>query len=388
MAAPAPIPSEQLATGDLLEELRGRPEALALFTLNVGDGDAQVVLLPTAEPDGGPRRAVVVDAYTRKTLDLLTVLTDAGLLAGGDDESDVALVVATHPHHDHIGAMAPLLQEFGTRVAEFWDPGYFHTIGAFHQMMREIEERPDLLYSHPASGLRRWIGRTAVTVLAPSIHLRNRFDTYGVALNDSSISLRLDHPAARVTVRDDEGAVVEQHARAASVVLGGDAQTLSWSYVLTDFPYLMRSNSPSAEAIAAATGDRDLLRAQVFKVSHHASKRGVNLELLERIRPQVTVISCGPNSSRYHFPHDLAQEILREARQPLAGSGSDRASKDWELNIFYTSDTDTDGVALGTVVSVVEEGRRPQVWRLGDDPPREPRLSIAHLADARRHVRG
>ena len=89
-----------------------------------------------------------------------------------------------------------------------------------------------------------------------------------------------------------------------SLVLGGDAQTLSWSYVLTDFPFLMKSNSASSAAIAAATGDVDLLHADVFKVSHHASKRGVNLELVERINPRVTVISCGPDSPRYHFPHE------------------------------------------------------------------------------------
>jgi beta-lactamase superfamily II metal-dependent hydrolase len=387
VAAPRPIPADRFVTGDLLQELRDRPEALALFCLNVGDGDAQVVLLPVTGPDGGHRRALVVDAYTRKTIDLLEVLTGAGLLPGADGEADVALVVATHPHHDHIGAMAALLAAMGERVAEFWDPGYFHTIDAFHRMMREVEAKTDLLYSHPASGLRRWVGRTAVTVLSPSIHLRNRFDTYGVAINDASISLRLDHPAARISTRDDEGNVVDPQTSTASVVLGGDAQTLSWSYVLTDFPYLVKSNSPSADAIAAATGDRDLLRAQVFKVSHHASKRGVNLELLERIRPRVTVVSCGADSPRYHFPHDLAQEILREARQPQAGSGATRDTEDWELGIFYTADSDSDGRALGTVVAVVEEGRNPQVWRLGDDPPREPRLSANSLASARRFRR-
>jgi threonine dehydrogenase-like Zn-dependent dehydrogenase len=42
---------------------------------------------------------------------------------------------------------------------------------------------------------------------------------------------------------------------------------------------------------------------------------------------------------------------------------------------------------VGTVVAVVEEGRNPQVWRLGDDPPREPRLSANSLASARRFRR-
>lgn len=365
MASPRRIPTDQLEDGDLVAELSGRPEALATFVLNVGDGDAQVVLLPE-DPASGARHAMVVDAANTKPLGLIEALTAAGLLPDGGAEHDIALVVATHPHHDHIGGMATLLEALRGRVAEFWDPGYFHPIGAFHRMMQRIEAQSDLVYGHPASGLRRWIGRTGVTVLSPSIHLRNRFDTYGVEINDASISLRLEHPAARVVTRDAEGNVVDPH-RPPAVVLGGDAQTLSWSYVLTDFPYLMKSNSASAEAIAAATGDVDMLRAQVFKVSHHASKRGVNVELMERIRPRVTVVSCADDSARYHFPHDLAQEILRESRDPKAGSGTERDAEDWELGIFYTCDHDTDGGPLGTLVAILEEGRDPQVWRLGDD---------------------
>jgi beta-lactamase superfamily II metal-dependent hydrolase len=386
MTQPQPIPAENFTTVDLISELQGRPEALAVFVLNVGDGDAQVVLLPT-DPVDGHRRVVVVDAATAKPLALIEVLTAEGLLPGGDTE-DVALVVATHPHQDHIGGMARVLAGLGDRVAEFWDPGYFHPIGAFHQMMAEVEQRTGLLYSQPTSGLSRWIGRTAVTVLSPSIHLRNRFDTYGVEINDSSISLRLQHPAARVVTRDVEGNVVDTQDRPVSVVLGGDAQTLSWSYVLTDFPFLMKSNSASSEAIAAATGDVDLLRAHVFKVSHHASKRGINLELIERIAPRLTVISCAANSARYHFPHDLAQEIIREARDPHAGSGTPRDKFDWELNMHYTCDCErpADGtgedVPLGSVVTVLEEGRNPQVWRLRDNPQQDP--SAADLRQARR----
>ena len=384
MATPKPIPHGRFIGGDLLAELASRPEAMAVFVLNVGDGDAQVVLLPV-DPTAGHRRAVVVDAANRKPLHLLELLTDEGLLPGPNGEPDIALVVATHPHHDHIGGMGALLDRLGERVAEVWDPGYFHPIGAFHRMMGEVEKRTRLLYSHPASGLRRWIGRTAVTVLSPSIHLRNRFDTYGVEINDASISLRLEHPAARVVTRDREGNVVDPAASSTAVVLGGDAQTLSWSYVLTDFPFLMKSNSPAARAIAAATGDVDMLRAQVFKVSHHASKRGVNLELLERIRPRVTVVSCAPDSSRYHFPHDLAQEILREARDPRAGTGAARAADDWSLGIFYTADADSRGQILGTVVAVVEQGRDPQVWRLGDDSGES--VALANLTGAKRFRR-
>lgn len=93
------------------------------------------------------------------------------------------------------------------------------------------------------------------------------------------------------------------------------------------------------------------------------------------------MISCGRDSKRYHFPHDLAQEILREARNPQAGSGKPRTKQDWELKIFYTSDRDTDDKVLGSVVTVLEEGHDPETWRLGDTPQRG--LTAADLRAAR-----
>lgn len=79
-------------------------------------------------------------AATAKPLSLIKLLTAEGLLPGGA-EADVALVVATHPHQDHISGMAKVLAGLGERVAEFWDPGYCHPIGAFHQMMAAVEVR-------------------------------------------------------------------------------------------------------------------------------------------------------------------------------------------------------------------------------------------------------
>jgi beta-lactamase superfamily II metal-dependent hydrolase len=61
--------------------------------------------------------------------------------------------------------------------------------------------------------------------------------------------------------------------------------------VIGDFPYLRDSETPAAKAIEAAQGDVDLLKADVLKISHHGSKHGVNLELVERIAPKVTLIS-------------------------------------------------------------------------------------------------
>ena len=213
-------------------------------------------------------------------------------------------------------------------------------------MMNAIESQPSLLYAQPTSGLRRWIGNVVVTVLTPSIQLRNRFDTYGVEVNNSSIALRIEFPATRVVQRAADRSLVDT-PNTKSLILGGDAQTLSWSYADTDFPVLAASSTAAAKAIKAATGS-DPLRSQVLKVSHHASKHGVNLELVERIDPALTLVSSVAGGGAYRFPHTVTQELIREAIDPTTTSG-DPHPPDWELGIFYTSDTTDSGTTAWLV---------------------------------------
>jgi hypothetical protein len=63
--------------------------------------------------------------------------------------------------------------------------------------MLKVEKCRTLLYAQPTSGYRRWISDVAISVLAPSIQLRNRYDSYGIEVNDSSISLRIEFPVHR-----------------------------------------------------------------------------------------------------------------------------------------------------------------------------------------------
>lgn len=367
MARPDPLPAARLTNGE--DFLAAADDAdLVYFLCNVGDADAQLVLLPRS-PASGFRRAVVVDAgRPDKVPSLIDDLITAGIMAPDNHPEaagSIALVVASHPHKDHVEGMAELIDAYpGGRIAEFWDPGYWHTIDAYHDMMAAIARQAQIVYAQPTSGFRRWIGSAAITVLSPSVQLRNRFDTYGTELNDSSISLRIEAPAIRV-VRDAGGQRMVR-PRASRLVLGADAQTLSWSYVLTDFPYLAASTTEQARLLDVGSGV-DVLRADVFKVSHHGSKHGVNLELVERMRPAVTVISSVPEQGRYGFPHDVAQALIREALESTT-SGDSRSS-DARLRIFYTADRDDSPASrpLGTIGVVLRRDER-HVWRFGDEP--------------------
>jgi hypothetical protein len=374
VAAPDPIPVDALEEGDFVAACA--PDDLVYFLVNVGDGDTQLVLCP-ADTDG-TRAAIVVDIATRRKLpSLLTALAEASLFKERDDP--FPLVVGTHPHEDHIGGMSEFLDRFGRLIREYWEPGYYHPSASYFETMRALEEQQWIQHSQPTSGFSRFIGNVRITVLAPTIVLRNRFDSYGVTINNSSIALKVDFPAARVEQRDKERRYLRLR-RTQSLLLGADAQTLSWGQVMSDFPELRPSDSPVAKALRMAMGS-DPLRSQIFKVPHHASKHGVTLELVEMIRPRLSLVSSAGGGGKYNFPHTVAQESVREGLEAIA-SGSLKHKPDHELGVHYTCASDTAGTPLGSIGIVISPvGGKHQLWRFGD-APKEP----IDLSKARRFI--
>jgi hypothetical protein len=147
---------------------------------------------------------------------------------------------------------------------------------------------------------------------------------------------------------------------------------------MSDFAELRPSDSPVAKALRMALGS-DPLRAQIFKVPHHASKHGVNLELVELIKPQLTLISSAAGGGKYNFPHTVAQESVREALEAIASTGAPH-HPDHELGIHYTCSSDSNGAPLGSLAIVVSPtGKKRRLWRFGDRPSEPIDLGAARL---------
>jgi len=255
-----------------------RPDTLSVHVLNVGDGDSIVVELPEEE---GMRSHLVVDCYEgNKTTEYLRRL----------NADKLRLVVATHPHFDHIAGLCAVLGAFPSKVEQFWDSGFRHTSNTWDQLVAYLKNRPEVLFLRPTSGLSTMMAGVEITVLAPSIYLRNRYDTYGVNINNASIVLKLTY-AGR------------------SAILAADAQWDSWAKMTEEFPHFEKTLDP----LQHIKKEKDFfpLRCDVMKVAHHGSKHGTALEAIERLRPKYAVISCD-RPSRHEFPDELATDALKD----------------------------------------------------------------------------
>src|SRR5918999_5121907 len=140
---PAPIPADRFEEGDFVAACNEEPTSLVYFLLNVGDGDTQLILLPSdpkpahrgrrgsdAKDDDHKRQAIVVDVATNDKLPaLVEAMADPKhslLPSRGDHKDEFPIVVGTHPHDDHIGGMPQFLAWFGDHIKEYWDSGYYH----------------------------------------------------------------------------------------------------------------------------------------------------------------------------------------------------------------------------------------------------------------------
>jgi competence protein ComEC len=185
---------------------------------------------------------------------------------------------------------------------------------------------------------------------------------YGVEVNNSSISLRVEFPATRAVQRADDRSLLDT-PNTKSLILGADAQTLSWSYADTDFPVLAASDTAAAKGDQGRHGLRPAPEPGAQGVAPRVeARRQPRARRADQARAHARLERRGGGS--YRFPHTVSQELIREAIEPTTTSGAPHPP-DWELGIFYTSDTTTAGTKLGSFAVVIGPGQR-STWRMLD----------------------
>jgi competence protein ComEC len=213
------------------------------YFFDVGQGDAE--LIRTSDT------VVLIDAGPSSASDLIV----AQLHKLGVRTIDVAIF--THPHEDHIGGAAAVIDNF--EVVQAILPDVAATTSTYEKMLDALEKSENTTVTAGAAGDVIEVGSDGLRLelLAPC-------STGYEDMNDYSIVVR---------------AVFGDNA----VIYSGDAESLSESEIL---------DSASLGA----------LKADILKVGHHGSVSSTTEEYLSAISPEYAVISCASDNS-YGHPH-------------------------------------------------------------------------------------
>jgi competence protein ComEC len=235
--------------------LRPGPGRLELHMLDVGQGDALAVRTPRGRWllvdaggawRGGDAAASIVWPYLRRF--------------GGD----VVYLTMSHPHLDHIGGAATLIDRAAPDTV--WDGAYVSG-SAVYQGVLEAVRRHGRVWRRVAAGDQVMIDGVEVMVLAPdSAWLQGLDDP-----NEASVVLRIAYGDIRV-------------------LLTGDAEAGEERWLVDRY-------------------GADGLRADVLKVGHHGSATSSTPAFLDAVGPSLALVSVGVGNSYRHPSQDVLQAL-------------------------------------------------------------------------------
>ncbi len=253
---------------------------LEVYYLDVGNADC--ILLRQDE------HAMMIDAGERGDYDaILSALRRHNV-------QRLDLVIATHPHADHIGSMEKIIQEveIDRFLMSFMPEDETPTTSVYVNMLKALEQK-DVSVTEVLPGDTYEFGGAQVHILAP--------------INESD-----DPNAMSVVCRVDYG----KHR----FLFVGDAE------------------EGVEKDMLSARAD---LKADVLKVGHHGSRTGTSTAFLQAVSPSYAVITCGAENA-YGHPHKQVLDRLQKAQVKTLRS-------DIDGDITFVSD----GV---TLVDVTERG--------------------------------
>ena len=292
--------------------LAGRADGrFHLTVLDVGQGDAILIV-----GDRGSRVLVDAGPDADRTLALL----DARIPAW---DRRLDLLVLTHPHEDHVGGMALLLQRYrieDVMATPMHGPGPSYR--AFEAALAEAGRttRPastgDRFRIDDAEVLVRWPPAGAVPIDPPSS---------GREINDASIVLDIRYGTRRFLLTGDAEDDVDPHLLAEGL---GDGRQLD-----------------------------------VLKVAHHGSRTATSAALLAALRPRLAVISVG-EANTYGHP---APETL--ARLAAVGARTLRTDRDGSVEVSSDGTDLAVRASGGRPSTATTAGAAPTPWPAGAEGP-------------------
>ncbi|MFP4199404.1 MAG: MBL fold metallo-hydrolase [Halanaerobium sp.] len=218
---------------------------LKIHFIDVGQGDSILIETAAGENilvDGGDRAdkiaAGIIDYLQKQKIEKLDYL------------------ISTHPHADHIGGLADILDSF--EVETVLDSGKIHTSKTYENYLTKIDQK-NINFKTPRRGDQFQLGKTKLKFLHPD----SPVEAYD--LNNSSLVFLLEYRQQKFLFTGD----IEKEVEAT----------------------LLKENPD--------------LRVNLIKVPHHGSKTSSSKDFVEQLKPETAVIQVGDN----HYGHPAAEVI-------------------------------------------------------------------------------
>ena len=234
-------------------------ETLDVYVLDVGQGDSIFLRSPSG-------KTMLVDASESGMYESI----DTFLQNQAVKQLDV--VVGTHPHADHIGAMEKIVTHY--KIGAYYMPDAQNQTRMFENLLDALTEH-NINVKQAAGGKTsaiKWDEDVELTILSPLPGVD--YDD----LNDWSVILHVQYGDT-------------------SILLTGDAESFAEKAALKALP-------------------EEYFRANILKLGHHGSSSSSSDAFLDAVDPDIAVVSLGKDND-YGHPHKEVVTELKNRDIPL-----------------------------------------------------------------------
>jgi competence protein ComEC len=177
--------------------------------------------------------------------------------------SHIDLLIASHPHTDHITGMDTIIDTYQPRA--FVDIGIPHTTKAYEKLIRAIQKNS--LNYYQAIERKISLGLLIFHILPPA------------------------NPSIEISELNNNSAVIRMDYGKVSFLFPGDIESERESQLLEE--------------------DKTQLNVDILKVPHHGSFDASSIAFIQAVSPDVAIISCGKDNP-YGYPHQETLQTLKD----------------------------------------------------------------------------
>jgi competence protein ComEC len=230
------------------------PGELKVHFIDIGQGDSILIDLGDTEVliDSGEKSPAVVP-YLENYID-----------------DPLEVMVATHPHTDHIGGLIAVLDAF--QVEQIWHNGDTSTSKTYTEFMSAVQ----------SEGAQVYTGRR------------------GDKINAGGLTFTILNPAALTGTTNNNSIVASLSYGNVDFLFTGDAEQ-------------------EAEAAMLIASDMPVPEVEILKVGHHGSRTASSKDFLALASPEVAIYMAGQDNS-YGHPHAETLDALTQIGAKIYGT--------------------------------------------------------------------